>query len=94
MSDQESVLSFAPLTPPSGMVSSHATGPTSSSGFGSMSGVTDSIGMRGSDRESAAGDMNNMSDGTCDNGGGPCITVDADSISLVSSNHNMYQCMY
>lgn len=44
-------------------------------------------GVRGSsDRESAAGDMN-LSDGP----DGPCITVDADSISLVSSHH-MYQC--
>lgn len=42
-----------------------------------------------SDRESAAGDLQ-LSDGPCENG--PCITVDSDSISLVSSHHNMYQC--
>lgn len=42
-----------------------------------------------SDRESAAGDLN-LSDGPCENG--PCIQVDSDSVSLVSSHHNMYQC--
>lgn len=47
-------------------------------------------GVRGSsDRESTTGDLN-LSDGACENG--PCITVDPDSISLVSSQH-MYQCM-
>lgn len=46
-------------------------------------------GVRGSsDRESAAGDLN-LSDGACDNG--PCITIDSDSISLVSSQY-MNQC--
>ena len=97
MSDQESLLSFAPLTPPSGLMP-HIAGPASSSGFGSLSGTAGDrgscsadSGVRGSsDRESAAGDLN-LSDGTCDNG--PCITVDPDSISLVSSHHNMYQCM-
>lgn len=49
-------------------------------------------GVRGSsDRESAAGDMN-LSDGACENE--TCITVDSDSISLVSSHHNMNQCRF
>lgn len=92
MSDQESLLSFAPLTPPSGMVSQVA-GP--SSGFGSLSigdrgSCSADSGVRGSsDKESAAGDFN-LSDGPSDNG--PCIQVDPDSVSLVSSHHNMYQC--
>lgn len=98
MSDQESVLSFAPLTPPSGMMN-HLGGP-STSGYGTSGMASLSAGDRGScsadsglrgssDRESAAGDLN-LSDGPCDNGG-PCITIDSDSISLVSSHH-MYQC--
>lgn len=109
MSDQESLLSFAPLTPPSGLLNhNNNAGPScSSSGFGSNlntvqtnatgggSGGGDrgscsaDSGVRGSsDKESTTGDLN-LSDGTCDNG--PCITVDPDSISLVSSHH-MYQC--
>lgn len=42
-------------------------------------------GVRSSDRESAAGDTN-LSDGACDN------AIDSDSISLISSHHNMNQC--
>lgn len=98
MSDQESLLSFAPLTPPSGMM--NQLGGPSSSGYGTGGGMASlSAGDRGScsadsgvrgssDRESAAGDLN-LSDGPCDNG--PCITIDSDSISLVSGHH-MYQC--
>lgn len=93
MSDQESLLSFAPLTPPSGMIS-QVPGP--SSGFASLTmserpgSCSADSGVRGSsDKDSAAGDYN-LSDGPSDNG--PCITVDSDSISLVSSHHNMYQC--
>lgn len=44
-------------------------------------------GVRTSDRESAAGDMN-LSDGACDN------AIDSDSISLISSHHNMNQCKH
>lgn len=128
LSDQESLLSFAPLTPPSatsGLLNhmggvAGASGATSVGGAGmrsddsgrgnsnslsafssSLSGASaatagdrgscsaDSGGLRGSsDRESTGGDLN-FSDGTCENG--PCITVDPDSISLVSSQ-NMYQC--
>ncbi|XP_049543331.1 kazrin-A isoform X4 [Anopheles darlingi] len=51
------------------------------------SGVRDFI-AGSSDRESAAGDLN-LSDGPCENG--PCIQVDSDSVSLVSSHHNVYQ---
>lgn len=40
-----------------------------------------------SDRESAAGDMI-LSDGACDN------AIDSDSISLISSHHNMNQCKF
>lgn len=46
---------------------------------------TGDSGVRSSDRESAAGDMN-LSDGACDN------AIDSDSISLISSHHNMNQC--
>jgi hypothetical protein len=42
-------------------------------------------GVRSSDRESTAGDIN-LSDGACDN------AIDSDSISLISSHHNMNQC--
>lgn len=93
MSDQESLISLPPLTPPSGL---HGhLGPSGQySNLGGQAGDRGSCsadsGVRGSsDRESAA-DLN-LSDGTCENG--PCITVDADSISLVSSHH-MYQCQY
>lgn len=111
LSDQESVLSFAPLTPPSGLMS-HLAAPNSSStsGFVSNAGGSSSGGggganstagdrnscsvdsiIRGSaDRDSATGDIL-LGDGTCENG--PCITIDPDSISLVSSQH-MYQCEY
>ncbi|XP_033253369.1 kazrin-like isoform X2 [Drosophila miranda] len=122
LSDQESLHSFAPLTPPSaasGMLSQMASGSgmggvldglrgtaddsgrgNSLSAFsGSLSGgsgatagdrnsCSNDSGLRNSsDRESTGGELN-FSDGTCDNG--PCITVDPDSISLVSSQ-NMYQ---
>ncbi|XP_044251690.2 kazrin isoform X1 [Drosophila takahashii] len=124
LSDQESLHSFAPLTPPSaasGMLSQMAaasgmggglagmrgTGAGEDSGrgnslsafSGSLSGgsgatagdrnsCSNDSGLRNSsDRESTGGELN-FSDGTCDNG--PCITVDPDSISLVSSQ-NMYQ---
>lgn len=109
LSDQESVLSFAPLTPPSGLMS-HLAAPNSSStsGFisnaaGSSSGggtsntagdrnscSIDSVIRGSSDRDSATGDIL-LGDGACENG--PCITIDPDSISLVSSQH-MYQCKY
>ncbi|XP_037944720.1 kazrin isoform X2 [Teleopsis dalmanni] len=119
LSDQESLLSFAPLTPPSAAsglvnqmtgasgVNSNLRGDDSgrgnsnslsafssslSGGSGATAGDRNSCsndsGIRNSsDRESTGGDLN-FSDGTCDNG--PCITVDPDSISLVSSQ-NMYQ---
>ncbi|XP_055534531.1 kazrin isoform X2 [Wyeomyia smithii] len=93
MSDQESLVSAAPLTPPSGLMS-HAQ--TAAGGYSNISGTpgdrgscSADSGVRGSsDRESAAGDLN-LSDGPCENG--PCIQVDSDSVSLVSSHHNMYQ---
>lgn len=119
LSDQESLLSFAPLTPPSattGLLNQMPSGSTagvvnyrnddsgrgnsnSLSAFSNSSGNTagdrnscsnDSVLRNNSDRESTGGDIN-FSDGISDNG--PCITVDPDSISLVSSQ-NMYQCKY
>lgn len=91
MSDQESVLSFAPLTPPSGMMNHlgpTSYGPSGMASLGERGSCSADSGVRGSsDRESAAGDLN-LSDGPCDNG--PCITIDSDSISLVSSQ--MYPC--
>lgn len=109
LSDQESVLSFAPLTPPSGLMS-HLAAPNSSStsGFVTTNAVT--INSSGGATNSTAGDRNSCSvdsiirgstdrdsttsdillgEGSCENG--PCITIDPDSISLVSSQ-NMYQC--
>ncbi|XP_055608212.1 kazrin isoform X3 [Uranotaenia lowii] len=97
MSDQESLVSAAPLTPPSGLMS-HTQ--TTAGGYSNISGTpgdrgscSADSGVReliagSSDRESAAGDLN-LSDGPCENG--PCIQVDSDSVSLVSSHHNMYQ---
>ncbi|XP_029726619.1 kazrin isoform X3 [Aedes albopictus] len=97
MSDQESLVSAAPLTPPSGLMT-HTQ--TTTGGYSNISGTpgdrgscSADSGVReliagSSDRESAAGDLN-LSDGPCENG--PCIQVDSDSVSLVSSHHNMYQ---
>ncbi|XP_058064502.1 kazrin [Anopheles bellator] len=102
LSDQESLVSAAPLTPPSGLMA-HNPAPSSSTsgaGYGNISGTpgdrgscSADSGVRdfvagSSDRESAAGDLN-LSDGPCENG--PCIQVDSDSVSLVSSHHNVYQ---
>uniref|UniRef100_A0A182PCT0 SAM domain-containing protein n=1 Tax=Anopheles epiroticus TaxID=199890 RepID=A0A182PCT0_9DIPT len=98
MSDQESLVSAAPLTPPSGLMAHNTTAPASTPGVG-YSNISGTPGDRGScsadsgvrgssDRESAAGDLN-LSDGPCENG--PCIQVDSDSVSLVSSHHNVYQ---
>ncbi|XP_041448898.1 kazrin isoform X3 [Drosophila obscura] len=122
LSDQESLHSFAPLTPPSaasGMLSQMAAGSGMGGVLGGLRGTADDSGRgnslsafsgslsggsgatagdrnscsndsglrNSSDRESTGGELN-FSDGTCDNG--PCITVDPDSISLVSSQ-NMYQ---
>lgn len=123
LSDQESLHSFAPLTPPSaasGMLSQMVAGSGMGGGLAGIRGTTEDSGRgnslsafsgslsggsgatagdrnscsndsglrNSSDRESTGGELN-FSDGTCDNG--PCITVDPDSISLVSSQ-NMYQC--
>lgn len=88
MSDQESVLSFAPLTPPAGMMN-HLVGNHAISYLNERGSCSADSGVRGSsDRESTTGDLN-LSDGAGDNG--PCITIDSDSISLVSA-HYMNQC--
>lgn len=105
MSDQESLLSYAPVTPPSG-INSHLIGAMCSGYMGNNTNIglnandrgscSADSGVRGSsDRESAVGDLN-LSDGPCDNGScdnGPCITIDSDSISLVSSQY-INQCKY
>uniref|UniRef100_A0A182QC21 SAM domain-containing protein n=1 Tax=Anopheles farauti TaxID=69004 RepID=A0A182QC21_9DIPT len=101
MSDQESLVSAAPLTPPAGLMAAHGgaaggAATTPGVGYSNISGTpgdrgscSADSGVRGSsDRESAAGDLN-LSDGPCENG--PCIQVDSDSVSLVSSHHNVYQ---
>uniref|UniRef100_A0A182ILY0 SAM domain-containing protein n=1 Tax=Anopheles atroparvus TaxID=41427 RepID=A0A182ILY0_ANOAO len=95
-SDQESLVSAAPLTPPSGLMAHNAGTTMPGAGYSNISGTpgdrgscSADSGVRGSsDRESAAGDLN-LSDGPCENG--PCIQVDSDSVSLVSSHHNVYQ---
>lgn len=89
LSDQESLISMPPLTPPSGLSHHLSGGPSGSYLPNDRGSCSADSGVRGSsDRESAAGDYN-LSDGPCENG--PCITVDPDSISLVSSHHNTYQ---
>lgn len=94
MSDQESLFSCAPLTPPSGLLT-RPSGPSSSSGYNSIvitageRSSPESILRLSNNRESTSGDLN-LSDGPYDNGS--CITADPDNISLVSSHHNMYQC--
>jgi hypothetical protein len=94
ISDQESVVSMAPIISPStahGMMNhgcdDNDVMPSGMYGLERGSCSADS-GVRTSDRESAAGDLN-LSDGACDNDG---IAVDSDSISLISSHHNMGQC--
>ena len=93
ISDQESV-SMAPIISPSGAhgMMNHGcedgdTMPGGMYGLERGSCSADS-GVRTSDRESASGDLN-LSDGACDNDG---ITIDSDSISLISSHHNMSHC--
>ncbi|XP_059613373.1 kazrin isoform X2 [Phlebotomus argentipes] len=84
MSDQESLISMPPpLTPPSSGLLSHLSG-----GFPGSVTASDSTVRGNSDKDSAAGDLN-LSDGPCENG--MCLTMDPDNISLVSSQHNMYQ---
>lgn len=94
ISDQESVISMAPIISPSGAhgMMNHGceesdTMPSGIYGHERGSCSADS-GVRTSDRESAAGDLN-LSDGACENDG---LTIDSDSISLISSHHNMGQC--
>uniref|UniRef100_A0A1B0CV83 SAM domain-containing protein n=2 Tax=Lutzomyia longipalpis TaxID=7200 RepID=A0A1B0CV83_LUTLO len=84
MSDQESLISMPPpLTPPASGILPHLGGAFPGSTMGGEST------LRGnSDKDSAAGDLN-LSDGPCENG--ICLTMDPDNISLVSSQHNMYQ---
>ena len=92
ISDQESV-SMAPIISPSthGMMNHGCDdGEVMQGGMyglerGSCSADS---GVRTSDRESAAGDLN-LSDGACENDG---LAVDSDSISLISSHHNMGPC--
>lgn len=93
ISDQESV-SMAPIISPSGALGlmNHGCdeGETLAGGmYGHERGSCSAdSGVRTSDRESAAGDLN-LSDGACENDG---LAIDSDSISLISSHHNMGQC--
>ncbi|CAO1330334.1 unnamed protein product [Diamesa tonsa] len=94
ISDQESNHSIAPIISPSGLgLLNH--GCDESEGIpgtvyvglaGDRGSCSADSGVRGSDRESAAGDLN-LSDGPCEGDG--CLNVDSDSISLISSHHNM-----
>lgn len=90
ISDQENV----PIISPSGAMGMMNHGCDEAEGLASGNfqherGISyaDS-GVRTSDRESAAGDLN-LSDGACDN---DILAIDSDSISLISSHHNMNQC--
>lgn len=92
ISDQESV-SMAPIISPSGALGlmNHGCdeGETLAGMYGHERGSCSAdSGVRTSDRESAAGDLN-LSDGACENDG---LAIDSDSISLISSHHNMGQC--
>lgn len=94
ISDQESVVSMAPIISPSGAHGMMNHGleegenlPSGIYGLERGSCSADS-GVRTSDRESASGDLN-LSDGACENDG---LAIDSDSISLISSHHNMGQC--
>lgn len=94
ISDQESVVSMAPIISPSGAhgMMNHGC----EDGEGLPSGIyglergscSADSGVRTSDRESASGDLN-LSDGACENDG---LAIDSDSISLISSHHNMGLC--
>ncbi|XP_055687750.1 kazrin isoform X3 [Lutzomyia longipalpis] len=85
MSDQESLISMPPpLTPPASGILPHLGGAFP----GSTMGGESTLRAGNSDKDSAAGDLN-LSDGPCENG--ICLTMDPDNISLVSSQHNMYQ---
>lgn len=94
ISDQESV-SMAPIVSPSGALGMMSLGCDDNELLPGMYGhergsCSADSGVRTSDRESTAGD-HNLSDGACDNDG---IVVDSDSISLISSHHNMGHCEY
>lgn len=94
ISDQESVVSLAPIISPSGAHGMMNHGCEESEAmpggiYGHERGSCSAdSGVRTSDRESAAGDLN-LSDGACENDG---LTIDSDSISLISSHHNMGPC--
>lgn len=95
ISDQESVVSLAPIISPSGAHGLMNHGCEESEAlpggiYGHERGSCSAdSGVRTSDRESASGDLN-LSDGACENDG---LVIDSDSISLISSHHNMGQCM-
>lgn len=96
ISDQESIASLAAITSPSGLLN-HGCDDNDVGGNvyinttpGDRGSCSADSGVRGSsDRESAAGDLA-LSDGPCENDA--CIGMDSDSISLVSSHHNIHQC--
>lgn len=93
ISDQESV-SMVPIISPSSALGMMNHGCEENevmpSGiYGHERGTSSAeSGVRNSDRESASGDLN-LSDGACENDG---LAVDSDSISLISSHHNMGPC--
>jgi hypothetical protein len=90
ISDQENV----PIISPSGAMGllNHGCDEGDALGVGNFhhdrGSYSADSGVRTSDRESAAGDLN-LSDGACDN---DILAIDSDSISLISSHHNMNQC--
>lgn len=94
ISDQESVISLAPIISPPGAhgLMNHGSednGTLPSVVYGHERGSCSAdSGVRTSDRESTAGDLN-LSDGACENDG---LVVDSDSISLISSHQNIGQC--
>lgn len=91
ISDQESV-SMAPIISPGahGLMNHGCEEENLPSGLfvHERNSCSADSGVRTSDRESASGDLN-LSDGACENDG---LTIDSDSISLISSHHNMGHC--
>lgn len=106
MSDQESLASLprGPVTPPASLMGGSSVGHGGGASGGCERGSCSAdSGVRGSsDRESAAGNLSDGGRSECagaasvSGGNAPSITVDPDSLSIVSSScaPHMYQCEY
>lgn len=93
ISDQESLVSVAPIVSPSSALGMLSLGCDeaellSNTIYGHDRASYADSGIRNSDRESSAGD-HNLSDGACEIEGG---ANDSDSISLISNHQNLGSC--